>query len=105
MTVKVPTIKFTVACSDCNEDVELEFLPNGTLHAVDDRDYYNTDANGFTFFVTNCGHDFYWHFGETNSQEPLYWMMVAKYNWEPNDKVYGHLMPGPDGLIQKVVTV
>ena len=104
MTVQVPTIKVTVSCSDCNEDVELEFLPDGVLHAVDDRDYYNTDANGFTFFDTDCGHGYYWPFDHYNPS-PMYWMMVTKHNWEPNDKVYGYLMPGPDGLIKEVVTV
>ena len=109
MTVKVPTIKFTVACSDCNEDVELEFLPNGILHAVDDRDYYAPKVDSFNgaitaLFSTDCGHDYYWSYPDTEL-EPMFNMLVAKFNWEPNDTVFGYLMPGRDGLIEKVVTL
>lgn len=103
MTVKVPTTKFKVSCMDCHENVELEFLPDGTLHSVDDRDYYQTDNSlKSPAFTTNCGHEYYWDY---TCQEPMYMLMVARFNWEPNDTIFGYLMPGPDGHVKEVVTL
>lgn len=104
MTVTVDTIKFLAPCQDCNLDVTLEFLPDGVLHAVDDRDYYGGSSSSSVRFSTDCGHYFYWNYQDA-ADDPMYWMMVAKYNWEPVNATFGYLSVGPDGHINAVQTV